>query len=139
MANYEHIKLNQSYEELYENLDKLSPILLHRYLKKFEEEEREKLKSNLRTICYELAEKNIFVPMDFEPIDESIYSETLDRELLFFESAGIIKEIKGSVIYKITEKGFKLSNEDSGLYKGISPAILGTMDDIINTMYNDNQ
>ena len=104
MGNYEHIKLDQSYEELYENLEKLSPILLHRYLKKFKEEEREKLKSNLRTLCCELAEQNIFVPMDFEPIDESIYSETLDRELLFFESAGIINEIEGSIIYKITDK-----------------------------------
>lgn len=125
-------------EDQYEKKQKLSSILVHRYLIKFEKEERENLKSNLKILCGELVEQDIIVPIDFDQVGDSLYSETLDRELLFFESAGVIEEIEGSIIYKITDKGMKLSNENSGLYKDIPPTIIKNIDDLIDTMFNDN-
>jgi hypothetical protein len=122
----------------YEIRQKLPTILIHRYLSKFKEEERDELKYNLKLLCGKLAEQDIFVPMDFRFFGDLLCSETLDREILFFESTGVIEEIEGSIIYKITEKGTKLYDEDSGLYRGISPTMINTIDDLINTIYTNN-
>ncbi len=133
------VELNREEEGQNENWLKLdSYILLLRYLRKFGEEEREKLKCNLKTLCGELAERQIIVPMDFEPFGDAIYSETLDRELLFFESAGLIEERKGSIIYKITERGIKLSDDATVISRGVTPNILETLDELINALPTDN-
>lgn len=138
MGDFNEENKNYIAEDQYEIRQKLPTILIHRYLKKFKEEERDELKSNLKFLCGELAEQDIFVPMDFRFFGDLLYSETLDREILFFESAGVIEEIEGSIIYKITEKGTKLYDEDSGLYRGISPTTINTIDDFISTIYTNN-
>lgn len=133
------VELNREEEEQKENLQKLdSYTLLLRYLRKFGEEEREKLKCNLKTLCGELAERRIFVPMDFEPFGDAIYSETLDRELLFFESAGLMEERKGSIIYKITDRGIKLGDDATVISRGVPPNILETLDELMNELSTDN-
>ncbi|NJD04550.1 MAG: hypothetical protein FIA99_18590 [Ruminiclostridium sp.] len=118
-----------------------SYVLLIRYLSKCGDvkEEREKLKSNLKTLCGELAERQIIVPMDFEPFGDTIYSETLDRELLFFESSGLIVERSGSIIYQLTERGVKLSNDDKVISRGVPPKILEALDELIDNLTNNNE
>ncbi|NJD77370.1 MAG: hypothetical protein FIB08_09795 [Candidatus Methanoperedens sp.] len=133
------VELNIEEQEQNEKWLKLdSYILLLRYLRKFGEEEREKLKCNLKNLCGELADRQIIVPMDFEPFGDTIYSETLDRELLFFKSAGLIEERKGSIIYKITDRGIRLSDDISVISRGVPPNILETLDELINALPTDN-
>ncbi len=132
-------ELNREEQELTENwLNMDSYILLLRYLRKFEQVEREKLKCNLKTLCGELADRQIIVPMDFEPFGDAIYSETLDRELLFFKSAGLIEEHKGSIIYKITDRGKRLGDDTSVISRGVTPRILETLDELINALPTEN-
>jgi len=139
MAGYIGAELNREEEEQNENwLNLDSYVLLLRYLRKFGEEERERLKRNIKTLCGELAERQIIVPMDFEPFGDAIYSETLDRELLFFESAGLIEERKGSIIYKITDRGIKLSDDVTVISRGVPLNILETLDELIDKLLTDN-
>ncbi|MCZ7385037.1 MAG: hypothetical protein O8C63_09865 [Candidatus Methanoperedens sp.] len=139
MSGYIGAELNRKEEEQNENwLNLDSYELLLRYLRKFGEEEREKLKCNLKTLCCELAERQIIVPMDFEPFGDVIYSETLDRELLFFQSSGLIKERLGSIIYKITERGIKLSDDATVISRGVPSHILETLDELIDKLPTDN-
>lgn len=139
MADYRMVELNRGEEEQkWQNLD--SYVFLLRYFRKNREEEREKLKCNLRALCGELAERQIIVPMDFEPFGDAIYSETLDRELMFFESAGLIKERKGSIIYTITDRGRKLSENASVISnRGVPIDILETLDELIDKQHTDNK
>ncbi len=126
-------------QELTENwLNMDSDILLLRYLRKFGQEEREKLKSNLKALCGDLADRQIIVPMDFEPFGDVIYSETLDRELLFFKSSGLIEERKGSIIYEITDRGIRLGDDTSVISRGVTPSILETLDELINALSTEN-
>jgi len=134
------VEINRDDGEKSENWLKLdSYVLLLRYLSKCGEvkEEREKLKSNLKTLCGELAKRQIIVPMDFEPFGDTIYSETLDRELLFFESSGLIVERSGSIIYQLTERGVKLSNDDKVISRGVPPHILEALDELIDNLTNN--
>ena len=134
------VEINRDDGEKSENWLKLdSYVLLLRYLSKCGDvkEEREKLKSNLKTLCGELAKRQIIVPMDFEPFGDTIYSETLDRELLFFESSGLIVERSGSIIYQLTERGVKLSNDDKVISRGVPPHILEALDELIDNLTNN--
>jgi hypothetical protein len=138
-VNFE-VELNcEDGEEIEKWLKLDSYVLLLRYLSKCGDvkEEREKLKFNLKTLCGKLAERQIIVPMDFEPFGDVIYSETLDRELLFFESSGLIEEHKGSIIYKLTERGVKLSNDDKVISRGVPLSILETLDELIDNLPNE--
>lgn len=128
-------ELNNNEKTKGEKLLKLdSYILLLRYLRKYKEEEREKLKYNMKILCGELAERQIIVPIDFEPFGDTIYSETLDRELLFSKSAGFIEERKGSIIYKITDRGLKLSDDTSVLSSGVKTSTLEILDELIEAL-----
>ncbi|MFZ3384409.1 MAG: hypothetical protein WA144_10840 [Candidatus Methanoperedens sp.] len=134
------VEINREDGKKSENWLKLdSYVLLLRYLSKCGDvkEEREKLKSNLKILCGELAERQIIVPMDFEPFGDTIYSETLDRELLFFESSGLIVERPGSIIYQLTERGVKLSNDDRVISRGVPPDVLEALDELIDNLTNN--
>ena len=105
--------------------------LLLESLYKYDKIKDHSLIVNLGNICGILGGSGIYVPIDFNAFGKYTESDVLGTELWALQSGGAIKELKGSIIYQITEKGKKLTEsyrnrrtiEEKNIWKKVSEAI----------------
>jgi hypothetical protein len=109
-------------------------MVVAEYLKKVNSSEREQLKFDLVNLTTALHKHNIVVPFSFQPYLNTYSSETLDRDLSFLYSSGIITKKEGSIIYEITENGKEILKNKEQYFKGIPSEALNlfehTLDDL---------
>lgn len=109
-------------------------MVVAEYLKKFHSREREQMKFDLVNLTSALHKINIVVPFSFRPYLNTYSSETLDRDLSFLYSAGIITKKDGSIIYEITETGKEILKNKEQYFEGIPSESLNlfehTLDDL---------
>ena len=109
-------------------------MVVAEYLKIVNSSEREQLKSDLVNLTSALHKHNIVVPFSFQPYLNTYSSETLDRDLSFLYSSGIISKKDGSIIYEITENGKEILKNKEQYFEGIPPEALSlfehTLDDL---------
>jgi predicted transcriptional regulator len=116
-----------------------SYMVIMDYLNKINQREREAMKSDLLKLRNELYKKNIILPLDFEPYGEQLYSDKFNRDISFLNSAGMIEEKVGSIIYQITDLGRELERERSEWYENISDDTIATFDDILSDLIREIQ
>ena len=96
------------------------------------------MKDDLLKLRSELYKKHIIFPLDFEPYGKKLYSERFNRDITYLNSAGIIEEKPGSIIYQITELGKEMQRERSRCYENISQDIIDTFDSTLSDFIQHN-
>ncbi|MFA4860873.1 hypothetical protein [Methanoregula sp.] len=109
------------------------------YLNKIDKREREAMKSDLLKLRNELFKNNIILPLDFGPYGEQLYSDKFNRDISFLNSAGMIEEKVGSIVYQITDRGRELDTERSEWYGNISETAIATYDEILSNLIREIQ
>ena len=90
----------------------------------------EVLYADLRRIVAALEDRNVFVDLDFKTVAQDvIYSEKLEDALQTCESAGLVREREGSIIYELTAFGIAdMGNHKSPLNELISMDVLAKLE-----------
>ncbi|MBU4501329.1 MAG: hypothetical protein KKA79_01960 [Nanoarchaeota archaeon] len=116
-----------------------SDTLLLKYLERKLKVSREDMKKDILLLCEKLSEKNIFAPIDFSVSGDELYSNTLNEDIGFCMSAGLIEERKGSVIYQITDRGKKKINDRNGaFYGGVNTGAIEVLEGILEKNISQN-
>ena len=109
-----------------------SETLLLKYFGQTLKVTREDMKKDIFLLCEKLSEKNIFTSIDFSVSGDELYSNTLNENIGFCISAGLLEERKGSVLYQITDRGKKkIGDRDSFFYEGVSAEVVKVLDEIL--------
>jgi len=66
--------------------------------------ERAQLKKDIKAICHDLAGQGIYVPIDFRPYCDELYSEKIDHNIAWLQTVGIVDIISGPR-YALTDSG----------------------------------
>jgi hypothetical protein len=111
-----------------------SHMVIVEYLNKVQSCEREKMKSDLLKLRSELFKSHIILPLDFQPYGKKLYSESFNQDISYLNSAGVIEEKPGSIIYEITERGKEMQKERSRCYENISRDIIDTFDSTLSKL-----
>ncbi len=109
------------------------------YLNKIDKREREAMKSDLLKLRNELYKNNIILPLDFGPYGEQLYSDKFNRDISFLNSAGMIEEKVGSIVYQITDRGRELDAERSEWYGNIPEDTIAIYDTILSNLIREIQ
>jgi len=109
-------------------------MVIVEYLNKVQSCEREKMKSDLLKLRCELFKNHIILPLDFQPYGKKLYSESFNQDISYLNSAGVIMEKPGLIIYEITERGKEMQKERSRCYQDISREIIDTFDSTLSRL-----
>jgi len=111
-----------------------SHMVIVEYLNRVQSCERDKMKSELLKLRSELFKNHIILPLDFQPYGKKLYSEGFNHDISYLNSAGVIEEKPGSIIYEITERGKEMHKERSRCYEDIPRDIIDTFDSILSKL-----